>query len=112
MPKRIWKNSFLFNLRKQYNDHKTKWHQGDIQDQHLFEKVQVGVLNAYLLRGFEKGNLCQLDFVEQIEAFCKLMKMDDNDDCMEMHLDLRGNIFVWCRMLKLSGINVNNWKEA
>ncbi len=61
--------------------------------------------------GQEKDDLSPLDFVERIE-YCKSMKRDENDSCVEMHLALRGNTLLWWRTLKRRGINVNVWKDV
>jgi Retrotransposon gag protein/Zinc knuckle len=62
--------------------------------------------------GVEKDDLNPQDFVERIETYCQAMKRDQNDECTEMHLALRGNATIWWRTLKRRGINTNLWAEV
>jgi Retrotransposon gag protein/Zinc knuckle len=62
--------------------------------------------------GLEKDDLSPLDFVERIETYVKSAKRNDNDSCVEMHLNLRGNALIWWRTLKRRGVNTENWKEV
>jgi hypothetical protein len=55
--------------------------------------------------GLEKDDLSPLNFVEQIETYCKATKRDINDECTEMYLALRGNTMFWWKMLKRRGTN-------
>lgn len=62
--------------------------------------------------GTEKDDLSPLDFVERIETYCKSAKRDPNDECTEMHLNLRGNATIWWRTLKRRGVNTGIWSEV
>jgi len=62
--------------------------------------------------GVDKDDLNPRDFVERIETYCQATKRDPNDECIEMHLALRGNATIWWRTLKRRGINTNLWTEV
>jgi Retrotransposon gag protein/Zinc knuckle len=62
--------------------------------------------------GVDKDDLSPLDFVERIEAYCRATKRDANDECMEMHLALRGNATIWWRTLKRRGVDTNTWADV
>ncbi len=62
--------------------------------------------------GVDKDDLNPRDFVERIETYCQATKRDPNDECIEMHLALRGNATIWWRTLKRRGINTNLWAEV
>ena len=62
--------------------------------------------------GVDKDDLHPQDFVERIETYCQATKRDPNDECIEMHLALRGNATIWWRTLRRRGINTNIWAEV
>jgi hypothetical protein len=62
--------------------------------------------------GTEKDELGPLDFVERIETYCRSAKRDPNDECVEMHLALRGGATIWWRTLTRRKINVSIWADV
>ncbi len=62
--------------------------------------------------GSDKDDLPPRDFVERIEAYCKALKKDTNDECTEMQLALRGNATIWWRSLARRGISNGVWADV
>jgi hypothetical protein len=62
--------------------------------------------------GTEKDDLGPLDFVERIETYCRSAKRDPNDECVEMHLALRGGATIWWRTLTRRKIDVTQWTQV
>jgi len=62
--------------------------------------------------GTEKDELSPRDFVERIEAYCKVLKKATNEECGEFQLALRGNATIWWRTLSRRGIDKTIWDDV
>lgn len=62
--------------------------------------------------GTEKDEITARDFVERIEAHCRVLNKTENDACNEMHLVLRGNAANWWRTLARRDIDPTNWTQV